>query len=74
MKSILMTGITMIILGALALGYEYTYTTRETVLQIGPITAVADKPHTVAVPALLGWLLLGGGIGVVAFAALSRKN
>ena len=74
MKSTLIAGIVMIVLGAVALGYNYTYTTKETVLQIGPITAVAEKEHTVAVPALLGWLLLGGGIGVVAFAALSKKS
>ncbi len=74
MKSTLIAGIVMIVMGAVALGYNYTYTTKETVLQIGPITAVAEKEHTVVVPAILGWLLLVGGIGVVAFAALTKKN
>ena len=74
MKSTLIAGIVMIVLGAVSLGYQYTYTTRETVLQIGPITATADTRKTVAVPEILGWALLGGGICVLAFAVLSKKN
>ena len=64
----------MIVLGGIALGYNYTYTTKETVLQVGPLKAVAEESHTVAVPAILGWVLVVGGICVVAFGALSRKS
>ena len=75
MKPILITGIAFILLGAAVLGYEYySYTTKETVLQIGPITATAEKTHTVALPAILGWLLIGGGVCALAFAVLSKKN
>jgi hypothetical protein len=34
----------------------------------------AEKTHTVALPAILGWLLVGGGICVLVFGALSKKN
>lgn len=75
MKNFLFLGIALILIGAAVLGYDhYSYTTRETVLQVGPITATADRTHTVTFPPILGWLLLGGGVGVVAFAALSKKN
>lgn len=75
MKIFLAAGIVMIVTGAAVLGYgHYSYTTRETVLQVGPVIATADQTHTVSFPPILGWLLLGGGVGVIAFAALSKKN
>ena len=75
MNSILITGITLVAIGAALLGYDhYSYTTRENVLQIGPITATAERTHTVNFPPILGWLLVGGGACVIAFGALSNKR
>ncbi len=75
MKNLLIAGIALIVIGAAVLGYDhYSYTTRETVLQVGPITATADRTHTVSIPPIIGWLLLGGGTGLLAFAVLSKKN
>jgi hypothetical protein len=74
MKNILILGVALIVMGAGVLGYHYTYTTEETILQIGPITATAEREHTVSFPPILGWLLIGGGAGVLAFVVLSKKN
>jgi hypothetical protein len=75
MKSILILGVALIVIGAAVLGYDhYSYTTTENILQIGPITATAERPHTVSLPPIIGWLLIGGGACVLAFAALSKKN
>ncbi len=75
MKPIFLIGIALIVLGGAVLGYEqYSYTTKEQVLQIGPITATAERTHTVALPPLLGWLLIVGGAAVLAFAAFTKKN
>ena len=75
MKTNLIVGIVLVLMGAAVLGYDhYSYTTTETVLQIGSLKATAEKSHTVALPAILGWLLVGGGICVLAFGALSKKN
>ena len=73
MKNFLVLGIALIVIGIGVLGYHYTYTTQETVLQIGPITATAEKTHTVSFPPILGWLLVGGGVCVLVF-GLSKKN
>ena len=74
MKPIIIVGIALIVLGAALLGYNhYSYTTKEQVLQIGPITATAEKEHTISFPPILGWLLLGGGVCVLVFGA-SKKN
>jgi len=75
MKNTLFVAIAMVVLGAAVLGYEqYTYTTTEQVLKLGPITATAEKTHTVALPAILGWILIGGGICVFVYSALSKKD
>jgi hypothetical protein len=75
MKATFLIGIALIVLGVAVLGYDhYSYTTTETVLQVGPVTATADRTHDVALPPMLGWLLVGGGAVVLAFAALSKRN
>jgi len=72
MKSTLIAGIALIVMGAAVLGYDhYTYTTKEKVLQVGPITATAEKEHTVSLPPILGWLLVAAGAGILIF---SRKS
>ena len=75
MKAIFIVGIALIVMGAAVLGYDhYTYTTTEKVIQIGPLTATAERTHTVALPPILGWLLIGGGACAIAFGVWSRKG
>ena len=75
MKSIFVLGVVLIVIGAAILGYDhYSYTTNENILQIGPITATAERTHTVSFPPLIGWLLIGGGVVALGFAALAKKN
>ena len=75
MKPILLVGVALIISGAAVLGYGYySYTERETVLQIGPLKATAEREKTVSIPPIIGWILIGGGICALAFGAISKKN
>lgn len=75
MKPLVLIGIALIVIGAAILGYDhYSYTTTEQVLQIGPLTATAEKTHTVSFPPILGWLLVAGGAGVLGFALMSKKG
>jgi hypothetical protein len=75
MKSILIIGVTLIVMGAAVLGYNhYSYTTTEQVLQVGPITATAERTHTVFLPPILGWLLIAGGACALIFGARSKKD
>ena len=74
-KTLNIVAIVMLVAGAAMLGYNrFTYTSTEEVLKIGPITANAERTHTVTFPPMLGWLLLGGGAAVLVLAALSRKQ
>ena len=59
--------------GLLALIYQgFTYTKRETVVDIGPVHATADRQKTVPLPPLVGGLALVGG--VVLLVAGARKT
>jgi uncharacterized membrane protein len=67
MKPVLLIGIALILLGIVALSYErITYTTKEKVIDIGPIHATAEREKSIPLPPLLGGLALIAGIGVVA--------
>ncbi len=55
-------GVLLLALGIMALVYQgYTYTTRETVIDIGPIHATAEKEETVPIPPIVGGALVIAG-------------
>jgi hypothetical protein len=56
-------GVVLIILGVIALAYQgITYTTRQKVVDIGPITATKETKHTLPLPPVLGGLALAAGV------------
>jgi uncharacterized membrane protein HdeD (DUF308 family) len=66
MKAATVLGIALIILGVLALAYQgITYTTRENVIDLGPLKASVDKEKTIPLPPILGALALAGGVVLV---------
>ena len=59
-------GIILIVLGLVGLAWGgFTYTTRQKVLDVGPIHATRDKAHTVLIPPIAGALALVGGVALV---------
>ena len=73
MKTTLIAGIALIVLGAFVLGYgHYSYTTTEEVLKIGSLSATAERTHTIWLSPILGWLLVAGGAGLLIFGARSK--
>ena len=66
MKTFTLLGIVLIVLGLAALAYQgFTYTTRETVIDIGPIKATADREKTVPLPPILGIVAVAGGVALM---------
>jgi len=64
MKKIL--GAVLIVFGVIGIAYGgLTYTTKETVLDMGPIQATRDKSHSVPLPPVAGAVALAGGIFLV---------
>jgi uncharacterized membrane protein len=67
---ITLVGIALVLLGIVAFVYQgITYTSREKVIDIGPIHATADTQKTIPLSPLLGGLALVGGIVLVVVGA-----
>jgi len=65
-KAITLVGIALILLGIVAFAYQgITYTSREKIIDIGPLQASVDTKKTIPLSPLLGGLVLVGGIVLV---------
>ncbi|HEU4343048.1 MAG TPA: DUF3185 domain-containing protein [Candidatus Binatia bacterium] len=72
MKPATIVGIVLIVLAVIAFAYQgITYTTREKVLDLGPIEATAEKQKTIPIPPIVGAVALIGGV-VLVFAGAKR--
>jgi hypothetical protein len=72
-KTYTLTGIILIVIGIVAFAYQgITYTTREKVVDIGPIRMTAEKTKTLLLPPLVGGIALVGGIVLLVLG--SRKG
>jgi hypothetical protein len=66
MKPAMFIGVALIVLSILSFAYQgITYTTREKVLDVGPIEATAEKQKTIPLPPIFGAIALVGGIALV---------
>jgi hypothetical protein len=73
MKSTAILGLVLIVVGLAALAYQgVTYTSRETVLDIGPIHATADRDKTVPLPPVLGIVAVAAGVALVVVGVRKR--
>ncbi|PIP38870.1 MAG: DUF3185 domain-containing protein [Desulfobacterales bacterium CG23_combo_of_CG06-09_8_20_14_all_51_8] len=66
MKITTLIAIILIAIGVVAFGYQgITYTTREKVVDIGPLEMTADKTRTIPLPPIVGGIALAGGIALL---------
>jgi hypothetical protein len=66
-------GVVLIVLGIVALVYQgINYTSRETVVDIGPLHATADRQKTLPLSPIVGIVAVAGGVALVV--AGMRKN
>ena len=73
MKPNALAGVLLILLGVAALVYQgITYTSRDTVVDIGPLHATAERQHTLPLSPLLGIVAVAGGAMLLYVGA--RKN
>jgi len=62
MKTYTLIGIVLIVIGILAFAYQgITYTTREKIVDIGPIHMSAEKTRTIPLSPIVGGISLVGG-------------
>ena len=70
---LIIIGVILISVGLVSLAYQgLTYTSRETVVDLGPIKATTDTQKRILVPPILGGLALAGGVTLLAGAWRSR--
>jgi hypothetical protein len=63
MKVVTLVGILLTAIGVISLIYqEVTFTTREKVIQFGPVQAYRGKNKTIPLPPIIGVLAIAGGI------------
>ena len=63
MKRYMMLGIILIAVGIVAFAYQgITYTTREKVVDLGPMHMTAERTRTLPLPPIVGAIALVGGI------------
>jgi hypothetical protein len=66
MKTYTLLGVILIIVGVVAFAYQgITYTTREKVVDVGPVHMSADKTRTIPLTPIVGALALAGGIALL---------
>jgi hypothetical protein len=66
MRPIAIIGIIFIVIGIIALAYQgLTYTTKEKVVDLGPLKVEAKREKTIPLPPILGVLALGAGVVMV---------
>ena len=70
MKPATIVGIILIILGVVALAYQgINYTTKDKVVDLGPLKVEAKHEKTIPLPPIVGVAALVGGIVLVAVSA-----
>jgi uncharacterized membrane protein HdeD (DUF308 family) len=67
-----LVGIILIVLGVLALAYQgIRYTTKEKLIDIGPLKVTATEKKTIPLPPIVGGVALVAGIALI---VLDRKK
>jgi hypothetical protein len=66
MKTASLIGVLLIVLGLGAFAYRgFTYTTKEKVLDLGPIEATKEEQHSVPIPPIAAGMAVVSGIVLV---------
>ena len=66
MKPTMIIAIILIALGVAVLAYQgITYTTRENVVDLGPIKVTAEKTKTIPLTPIVGAIVIVGGIALL---------
>ena len=66
-------GVALLILGLISFAYQgITYTKKEKVLEVGPITATKETKKTIPLSPILGGAAIAGGLALLAAGVAAR--
>ena len=72
MRTTTLLAVILIAIGIVAFGYQgISYTTKENVVDIGPLKVTTEKTNTLPLPPIVGGIALVGGIVLL---AVGRKK
>jgi uncharacterized membrane protein HdeD (DUF308 family) len=75
MKPVAIAGVVLIALGLVALVFQgVSYTSRETIIDIGPLHATADRQKTLPLSPVLGIVAVAGGVALLVAAQRKRAR
>jgi hypothetical protein len=75
MKPIVLLAIVLIAAGVAGLVYgNITYTTQQTVVQVGPLQLTAKQNKTLPIPAVAGVVLVAGGVMLLIWVPGVRRS
>jgi hypothetical protein len=75
MKPAAIAGVVLIALGLVALVFQgVSYTSRETIIDIGPLHATADQQKTLPLSPVLGIVAVAGGVALLVAAQRKRAR
>jgi hypothetical protein len=76
MKTTMIIGLILILLGVAALGYQGVMwiTTRDTVARVGPVEVQADRQHPIPLAPILSGVAIVAGIAVLIAGANRRAT
>lgn len=75
MKVTIIVAIALMALGVVGLAYGgISYWSRETIVDLGPIQASADKKQTIPIPPIAGGVLLAAGAALLLFSRAGRPE
>jgi len=58
--------IALIAIGIIAFAYQgISYTSRDNVVDVGPLHVTAERSHTLPLPPIVGAIALAGGLGLL---------
>jgi len=67
MKPQLLLGLLLVVLGAVALVYQgFSFTTEETIVQIGALKATAEVEKEIAIPSIVAVISIIAGVLIIA--------
>jgi hypothetical protein len=73
MKPMAIFGVVLVVVGVVALVYQgVSYTSHDTVIDIGPIHATADRQRTFPLPPIVGLAAVAGGVVLLITGAKAR--